>query len=71
MAKWSEEWEFDFSNPPKVPPPNECDRCGQRSLEPMPFHVSKYMRGDTQNHQFCSRECHDEFYLDRLRTTGL
>jgi hypothetical protein len=48
-----------------------CDKCGQQSTEPMPVVVSKHVRNDSQDYKFCSRECHDEFYLDRLRNLGL
>ena len=48
-----------------------CDKCGQRSTLPMPITVSKYVRNDTQDFKFCSRECHDEFYLERMRRNGL
>ena len=75
MAKWKEipkgAWEYDFNNPPRVPPPRYCDRCGQRSTETMPVQVSKHVRNDTADYQFCSRECHDEFYMDRMRNLGL
>ena len=48
-----------------------CDECGQKSAVPMPVHVSKYTRNDTQNYNFCSRVCHGEFYLARMRREGL
>jgi ribosomal protein L24E len=67
----AEDWEYDFNNPPRVPPPHYCDRCGQKSALPMPVTVSKYVRNDTKDHKFCSRECHDEFYMDRMRNLGL
>lgn len=50
---------------------NRCDKCGYNSPYPMPFVVNKYVRNTTQDYHFCSAECHNEFYLDQLRTIGL
>ena len=67
MANWKE------GTDPFSPKTYTCDRkaCGQKSTEPMPKHVCKHVRGDTQDFNFCSQECHDEFYMDRMRTYGL
>jgi hypothetical protein len=48
-----------------------CDKCGQRSALPMPVNVCKHVRNDTQDYNFCCRECHDEFYMNRMRNLGL
>lgn len=72
MTDWSEDWEYDFSNPPRIPPPvYECDKCGQKSTEPMPVIVSKFVRNSEKDFHFCCRACHDEFYLNRMRGSGL
>ena len=71
MAKWKEfhskEWEYQFGKTA----PSKCDKCGQLSTVPMPIQISKYIRGDSQDFTFCSPECHDSFYLDRMRKSGL
>jgi hypothetical protein len=64
MAKWKGD---PFT--PKVT--HYCDKCGQQSTEPMPIVISKHVRNDTQDHKFCSRECHNEFYIARMRRQGL
>ena len=65
MAKWKV-WETP--DPKKV---HFCDKCGQQSTVPMPVVVCKHVRNDTQDYKFCSRECHDEFYMNRMRNLGL
>lgn len=79
MAKWKgdpfpQDWEHShvpLDDKRAIPPPHNCDRCGQQSTEAMPVQVSKHVRGDTQDFRFCSRECHDQFYLDRMRSRGI
>ena len=65
MAKWKEDAD------PFTDKVHFCDKCGQRSVLPMPVRVSKHTRGDTQDYNFCSRECHNEFYMNRMRNLGL
>jgi len=65
MAKWKE------GADPFTTPAHYCDKCGQRSTEPMPLLVSKHVRNDTEDHKFCSQECHNEYYLARMRRNGL
>jgi len=65
MAKWKEDTD------PFTDKVHFCDKCGQQSALPMPVHVCKHVRNDTQDYNFCCRECHDEFYMNRMRNLGL
>lgn len=71
----SQEWEFDFSNPPRIPPPSlpllTCQHkpCGKEL--PQPFFVTKHHGRHTMQYSFCDEACANEFYLEHLRSGGL
>jgi len=76
----SEEWEFDFRNPPRVPPPESdldrfgiapCDGCGDLMHQDDAL-VSVYYIGQTQHYSyFCGQRCKETWYLRRLNEAGL
>ena len=69
----SEEWEFDFSNPPRVPPPGttQCAHCGEL-IHQDDVLVKVYHTGTTTEQEyFCGSDCHQSWYINRLNQMGL
>lgn len=64
-----DEWEYDFTNPPRVPPPTYCDNCGNQLPLADAFVVTKQQGyfDDVLVYHFCDELCANHFYLERLR----
>ena len=67
----TEDWELDFSWPPKIPPPDfPCDNCGDPVSLYDSVAVTKFNGIDDVTLHFCGQTCADEFYLAHLRSSG-
>lgn len=69
----TEDWELDFSNPPRINPPGAttCGHCGDIIHRDTCF-KKKYWNGkvaDTEH--FCDDSCHQHWYINRLNTLGM
>jgi len=60
----SQEWEFDFSNPPETV---VCDNCGQVHLEAVSVPKTVWNGQKEVTYQYCGRNCLQEHYLKQLR----
>ena len=59
------DWEYDFTNPPRIPPRSECQNCKQTTTTPL--WVAKDFGRSTVQYAFCGEACANEFYLNKLR----
>jgi hypothetical protein len=62
---FTQEWEYDFRNPPEVPPPHvQCDHCETPVLRADAFIVERKMKTTLY---FCNENCANEWGLECLR----
>lgn len=72
ITKDPAEWETDFSNPPRFPPPVCCDSCFKEITKDMPFIKARYtLPGYVYDYQYCSNECRENHRLKLIRESGL
>ena len=75
---FTQEWEYDFCNPPRVLPPHleaaskiirftSCAYCGQYMPQCLALEVQ--IAGDPEH--FCSEDHANQYVLERLREAGL
>lgn len=67
----TEDWELDFHNPPRIPPPpsDPCDYCGD-SLPVKPVYVSYSVPGWVMDYRYCSDDCRYEHKMFLMRSAG-
>ena len=46
-----------------------CEHC--REPVPQPFYVVRHYGTMTRQHPFCNETCANEYYMEKLRRTGL
>jgi hypothetical protein len=59
----SEEWEFDFSNPPETV---VCDNCGQVHLEAVSVAKTVWNGQKEVTYHYCGQNCQQDDYLKKL-----
>ena len=78
MTHWLEDWEYDYSIPPQIPPPSlipgnlppvPCLHC--HKIATKPHYVVKHFGRHTEQMAFCDELCHELYYMNRLRERGL
>lgn len=74
----TEDWELDFNNLPRIPPPTlvpenlppvQCLHCHKTAHKP--HYVVKHFGQHTKQMAFCDELCHQLHYLQHLRSAGL
>ena len=60
----SQEWEFDFLNPPETV---VCTACGQVHLEAVSIPKTVWNGRKESTYQYCGKDCLWAHYLKRLR----
>ena len=65
----TEDWELDFSNPPRLLPPVQCDHCLASVTKP--HFVVKHIGRGTKQMAFCDELCEHSYYLTSLRESGV
>ena len=68
-----QEWEYDFSNPPRIKPPrcSTCANCGDL-VHQDDVVIKQYYTGSMVDvEHFCSDDCHHAWYIRRLNAWGL
>ena len=66
-----EDWEYDFSNPPRIPPPKpRCDCCGV-ALPDGWYKAMYILPGYVMEYYYCSPDCKQVHHLQLIREKGL
>ena len=74
LSLFPEEWEYDFTNPPRLPVPQNWTSCAHCAN---PVHkddvvIKQFYNGHVVDvEHFCSSACHHTWYIERLRGFGL
>ena len=59
----SQEWEFDFSNPPETV---VCANCGQVHLEALSVAKTVWNGQEEVTYHYCGQNCQQDDYLKKL-----
>lgn len=66
------DWELDFMNPPRIPPPICCDFCFNEITKDTPLIKAMYtLPGYVYDYRYCSHECCENHRLKLIRESGL
>lgn len=66
----TEDWELDFSNPPRIVPTGHCDNCYDRL--PQKHVIVQYQLGMfLADYHYCCEDCRWEHKLTLQRESGL
>ena len=73
LELFPQDWEYDFSNPPRIMPPkcSFCTQCGDLVHNDDVVIKQFYTGTMTDVRYFCSDRCHHTWYVNRLRQWGL
>lgn len=65
----TEDWEYDYQNPPRILPPVQCDYCLKSVTKP--HFVVNHLGHSSEQMAFCDELCEHSHYLKKLRESGV